>query len=69
MAEAVKKKLVREKMQILKDFGVPGKTVQDLFAIKVDVSLRSLDCFADSIIRNQLNQECAKKDKFGRKVG
>lgn len=69
MAEAVKKKLVKEKMQILKDFGVPAKTVDELFENKEFVSLRALDCFADSIIRNQLNEVCAKKDKFGRKVG
>lgn len=57
MASAIKQKPIRQKMRILKEFGIPESLVQELFKDKEFQSLRALDCFADNILRNCFRDE------------
>lgn len=54
-SQKVKKSDIDRKKSILSDFGISQTALDSLFTDKEFSCLRALDCFTDSVIRNQLN--------------
>lgn len=50
----VKQSDIQNKMKILADFGISKKEIASLFEDRDFESLRALDCFTSSVIKNML---------------